>query len=210
MIVGACTTIRDNPQTQTAKNKIIISFTPVDAWVERDFYHSTDYVVEEENGNTILIANSSKSASLLYRKIKVDLNKTPYLNWNWKVNNTLEGNLQEKHRKGDDFPARIYIAIKPDLGGFKPRALTYVWASNVIRFDSWRNPYSKSVGMIALQSGKKHIKKWVSEKLNLRKDLSELFNMPIDSIEGIAVMTDTDNMKGYASAAYANLFFSAN
>ena len=62
--------------------------------------------------------------------------------------------------------------------------------------------------MIALESGDEYAKKWIYEKRNLKQDLSSLFNMDIQYIDGIALMTDTDNTHGHVSAEYTDLFFS--
>ena len=114
-------------QPDNIASNIKISFKPQASWVERDFKNSTDYILKQN----VVMATSSNRASLLYRKIRINLNETPFINWRWKVSNVLSENHHEKEQNDDDFPARVYIAIKPDLGEIKPRALTYVWASNV-------------------------------------------------------------------------------
>lgn len=209
IFLGACSTQSKNENTQT-KQKIVIPFSPLTGWVERRFSGSSNYQLEQKNGITILTANSENSASLLYKKIRINLNQTPYLNWQWLVEQTYANTGNEQVKKGDDFPARIYIAIKPSLGQIKPRALTYVWASNAEQFSYWNNPFTNSVKVFSLQSGKALVGKWVMEKRNLKQDLSELFGQSIETIEGIGVMTDSDNSKTVGKAAYANLFFSSD
>ena len=191
----------------TTKHTIVLD--PISDWTERKFVGSTDYSLKTVQGKAALAANSNATASMLYKKIKIDLRKTPYLNWQWLVNDTINSNENEQSRHGDDFAARVYIAIKPALLEIKPRAITYVWANTSKQFESWRNPYTNNVAMLAVQSGSRKSQQWLSEKRNLKQDLEQLFGEPINFIEGIAVMSDSDNTKGTTKAAFSELFFSA-
>ena len=219
LFINACSTTPSTTSTTTLTSKkdsssdhIEIDLAPLSAWTERKFVNSTQYNIKKtaENKPPILIAKSHESASLLFKKIHIDLNQTPFINWQWKVKHIFSKNVDEAQKKGDDFPARIYIAIKPKLGQIKPRALTYVWASHASQFSHWTNPYTKNVEILALQSGPKLTGSWITEKRNLKQDLSNFFGQEIDSIEGIGIMTDTDNSKTSAEAAYTQLFFSQN
>ncbi len=184
-----------------------INLAPLSDWQERHFSGSTLYSIIGNEGETILKAQSSNSASMLFKRLTVDLTKTPYLNWHWKINNTL-GPVDEKSRQGDDYPARLYIAIKPETLSITPRALTYVWSSNSQKLTNWNNAFTNNVVMLALQSGAQFSQQWLSEKRNLRDDLKQYFNEEITSIEAIALMTDTDNSHSSTTAFYKNIYFS--
>lgn len=207
-LLSSCATTLSTDEVKPQKH--IISIEPIHDWTERKFVGSTDYALKVINGRHALSANSNASASMLYKKVKVDLNKTPYINWQWLVDSSISSNSIEKTRNGDDFSARVYIAIQPAALEIKPRAITYVWASQTKQFDSWRNPYNSDVIMLALQSGNSNNKRWVSEKRNLKQDLEHYFKEPINSILGIALMSDSDNTKTITNALYSDLFFSAD
>lgn len=207
-LLSSCATTLSVDNTKSLKHPIPIK--PISDWIERKFVGATDYKLKVLNNKNVLSASSNASASMLYKKVKIDLNKTPYINWKWLVNNTISSNNIEKTRNGDDFAARIYIAIKPAALDIKPRAITYVWANQAKQFDSWHNPYNNGVVMLALQSGNSNSKHWVNEKRNLKQDLEQYFNEPINSIVGIALMSDSDNTKAITNALYSDLFFSTD
>jgi hypothetical protein len=115
----------------------------------------------------------------------------------------------EQSKQGDDFSARVYIAVKAKNGSFYPRVLCYVWANHSPKGSHWSSPYSNDAIIIAQQSGDSRVHQWVSEKINVKADLQRYFQEEIDEIEGIAIMTDSDNSKGKADAFYRQLFFSA-
>ena len=63
-----------------------------------------------ENGN-YLKAVANNAASGLGKEIKIDLNKTPYLNITWKVEKDLKG-INERSKKGHDYAARVFVVKK--------------------------------------------------------------------------------------------------
>src|SRR5687768_1108341 len=69
-------------------------------WQTKIFVGETRYSLENSDGRLALRADSSAAASGRYREVSVDLNKTPILNWTWKVDSILTGN-DERTRAGD-------------------------------------------------------------------------------------------------------------
>ena len=50
---------------------------------------------------------------------------------------------------------------------------------------------------------------WQNEKVNIRQDFMRLFGEDITEIDGIAIMTDSDNTKSHAIANYSNILLSS-
>lgn len=177
-------------------------------WSEKSFYGRTQYTIVEHNGDKVLLAESKNSASALYKKIRIDLEKTPYLNWQWLVARHL-GDIKEQQRDGDDYPARVYVVISGGLFFWKTRAINYVWSSNQPKGSTWPNAYTDNARMVALKSGSVFLGQWRTEKRNVRADLRQQFGEDLRYIDGIAVMSDTDNSHGQALSYYRHLFFSS-
>jgi len=178
-------------------------------WAEESFSGNTQYTLIKREGSQVLMAESKSAASALYKKVRIDLEVTPYLNWDWLVTKHL-GNINEQKQEGDDYPARVYVIIDGGIFFWKTRALNYVWSSNQAKGTTWLNAYSDNARMLALQSGNGKIGEWVSEKRNIRDDFQKLFGEDLRYIDGIAVMTDTDNSQGKALTYYRHLFFSSD
>ncbi len=62
-------------------------------------------VGSNENGN-FLKAIADNAASGLGKEVKIDLNKTPFINITWKIEKDLPG-IKENTKKGHDFAARV-------------------------------------------------------------------------------------------------------
>lgn len=204
LLLSSC---QNRPSQIVEQSLIPIPFEPLSNWQERRFAQPTAYSIIQQGDTNVLQAISKDSASMLYLRTRIDLNKTPYINWQWKISNTY--NIKnENSRQGDDYPARIYIAINGRNGSLYPRALNYVWANHSQPLSHWLSPYSDSSVMLAIASGDDFANQWRGEKRNLKQDLLHYFNEDIDTIEGIAVMSDSDNSQAEATAFYRNLFFS--
>ena len=178
-------------------------------WESRAFVGKTDYQLEHDGNTTVLAAKASGSASGLGKKIKIDLRKTPYVNWSWKVDRGL-GQVNEKTKRGDDFAARLYIVKSGGPLIWRTKALNYVWSSSQARGASWPNPHQpRNAIMFATRGVDDNSGQWMTEKRNVREDLKELFGEDITSIDAIAIMTDTDNTGKVAHASYGDIFFTA-
>ena len=78
----------------------------------------------------------------LGKKIKINLNKTPYLNITWKVEKDLRG-IDERSKKGHDYAARIFVVKKTGATALSNRAMNYVFSSNENVNVSHPSPYTK-------------------------------------------------------------------
>jgi len=181
----------------------------LDGWENKLFEGETQYSIKSEEENSYLYASSMQSASALYKKIKVNIHNTPYLNWRWRVDKALSG-LNEKDKSGDDYAARIYVVFKTGYTRLSAKALNYVWSSNGISDTYWPNAYTKKATMIPLRTNQDKTQTWKYEKVNIKEDLMKYFDKIPKHIDGIAIMTDTDNSKGVAGASYGDIYFSSD
>ena len=176
-------------------------------WTEKVFSNRTLYTLIPSDHGKVIRADSTASASTYYRDIRIDLNKTPCLNWSWNVDHALEG-LDETTKAGDDFAARIYVVFSGGIAFWKTRALNYVWSGQKPIGTSWPNAFTKNSINIVVQSGQKRTKEWVQESRNVRDDFLKLMGEDMKIADGVAIMTDTDNSKGAATAYFGDIYFS--
>lgn len=178
------------------------------SWQEKVFSGHTDYKIIQLENEHVLKAESHSSASGLVKEQRIDLFKTPFLNWRWRVEKHL-GENNEQSKAGDDYSARIYVVVSGGWAFWTTKAINYVWASNTKKNTIWPNAYAgKSAMMIALRSSDDKTGTWFQEKRNILVDLKEQFGSGIRYIDAIAIMTDTDNAKGDAVSYYGDIFFS--
>ena len=171
--------------------------------------NNTIYTVGlNENGN-FLKAVADNAASGLGKEVKIDLNKTPYINITWKIEKDLPG-IKENTKKGHDFAARVFAVKKTGATPLSNRAINYVFSSNnEIGFNS-PSPYTKKSIDNVLASTKNNINEWVTVKANVKEDFKKFHDLNVNELDGLAIMSDTDNSKMKAIAYFQNIYFSAN
>jgi hypothetical protein len=175
-------------------------------WQEKSFVGNNRFSFTK-GPNQILTIGSNKSASALYLKKQIDLNKTPILSWSWKISNTLNS-AKETTKKGDDFSARVYVIASTGPFIWQTRTLAYVWSNSQDIGQSWPNPYTKKVQMLAVNSGSGLLDTWQFHRRNIQQDLQTAFKQKFDSISVLAVMTDTDNTQQKTTGWYKGFSFS--
>ena len=169
----------------------------------------TDYLVgNNENGN-FLKAVANKAASGLGKEIKIDLNKTPFLNITWKVEKDLKG-IDERSKKGHDYAARVFVVKKTGVTPLSNRAMNYVFSSNKDTNASHPSPYTKKSIDYVLATTKDHLNEWVTVKVNVKEHFRKFHDLDLDEINGVAIMADTDNSKLSSISYYQNIYFSAD
>ncbi len=169
----------------------------------------TEYLIgSNENGN-YLKAVADNAASGLGKEIKIDLNKTPYLNITWKVEKDL-GGIDERSKKGHDYAARVFVVKKTGATPLSNRAMNYVFSSNEDVNASHPSPYTKKSIDFVLATTKDNLNEWVTVKANVKEHFKQFHNLDLDEINGLAIMADTDNSKLSSIAYYQNIYFSSN
>ena len=160
-----------------------------------------------ENGN-FLKATADNAASGLGKEIKIDLNKTPFINITWKVEIDLPG-IIENSKKGHDFAARVFAVKKTGATPLSNRAINYVFSSNNEIGSNWPSPYTKKSIDNVLATTKNNLNKWVTVKANVKEDFKKFHDLDVDELDGLAIMADTDNSKKKSISYFQNIYFSA-
>ena len=160
-----------------------------------------------ENGN-YLKAEAEGKASGLGKDVKINLLKTPFINITWKIEQDLNG-INEQSKKGHDYAARVFVIKKTGVTALSNRAINYVFSSNNPIGNHWRSPFTKKSIDYVLSTTQNNLNEWVTVKANVRKHFKKFYDIDVNEIEGVAIMTDTDNSKLSAIAYYQNIYFSS-
>ena len=170
--------------------------------------NKTIYTVGSNKNGNFFKAVANNAASGLGKEIKIDLNKTPFINITWKIEQDLKG-IKEDTKKGHDFAARVFAIKKTGATPLSNRAINYVFSSNSEIGKSWPSPFTKKSIDNVLSTTKENMNVWVTVKANVKKDFKKFHDLDVNEINGIAIMTDTDNSKLTAITYYQNIFFSS-
>ena len=171
--------------------------------------NETIYELGKNEGGNFLRAEVKNGGSGLGKEVEINLDDTPFLNITWKVEKDLNG-IDEKSKKGHDFAARVFVVKKTGLTPLSNKAINYVFSSNNKINEYWRSPYTKSSIDYVLSTTLENNDEWVTVKTNVKNDFKELHNLDVKILNGIAIMSDTDQSKKLAVSYLQNIYFSSN
>lgn len=184
----------------------------------------TTYELVQDAENIVVKASSDASASGLTKEVKIDPKEFPVVRWRWKIDNLVKKS-DATRKDGDDYPARLYITFEydPDKVNFGKKlkykagqvifgdipigAINYVWETKAPVGSIIDNAYTDFVKMVVVESGPKKVGMWVSESRNIYEDYKKAFAEEPPMINGVAIMSDTDNTKEYVTAYYGDITF---
>ncbi|MBD1144411.1 DUF3047 domain-containing protein [Pelagibacterales bacterium SAG-MED37] len=171
--------------------------------------NKTIYSIGKNESGNFLKAVADNAASGLGKEVKINLNKTPFINITWKIEKDLAG-IKEDTKKGHDFAARVFAVKKTGATPLSNRAINYVFSSNNDVGSNWPSPYTKKSIDNVLASTQNNLNEWITVKANVKEDFKKFHNLDVNELDGLAIMSDTDNSKMRAVAYYQNIYFSAN
>ena len=184
----------------------------------------TKYEVVKDGETIVVKASSEASASGLTKEVRIDPREYPIVRWRWKVENLLR-NSDVSRKDGDDYPARLYLTFEydPDKVGFSKKlkykagralfgdipiaALNYIWETKTPIGTIVENAYTDFAQMIVVESGPQKVGTWVEEERNIYEDYKKAFGEEPPLINGVAIMSDTDNTKERVTAYYGDITF---
>ena len=167
----------------------------------------TIYTIGKNDTGNYLKSVADNSASGLGKEIKIDLNITPFINITWKVEKDLSG-INEQSKKGHDYAARVFVIKKTGATPLSNRAINYVFSSNLDIDHNNPSPYTKKSIDYVLSTTKINLNEWVTVKANVKEHFKKLHGLDVKELNGVALMSDTDNSKRKSVAYFQNIFFS--
>ena len=185
---------------------------------------NTTYALVKDGGTVVVKAVSEATASGLTKEVTIDPREYPVVRWRWRVENLLKaGDVTKK--EGDDYPARLYITFAYDpekvsfgrkakykagrviFGDIPIAAINYIWDAKAPQGLFIDNAFTDFAKMIVVRSGPSGVGSWVGEERNIYADYKKAFDGEPSMINGVAIMTDTDNTKESAVAYYGDIVF---
>ena len=194
-------------------------------WGLRSGKRATEYRLVGSTAGTVLEGYADRSATGLYRKIRVSPQRQPLLQWAWRIDDRVLG-AGKRLAALDDSPARIVLSFHgdPDKLDFDQRVklrlakavagealpyamLIYMWSKDVPVETVLPNPHIDRIRMIVVESGADRVGQWVSFRRNVVEDFRRAYGEDPGDIVAVGVLTDSDNSQRVARAQYGDITF---
>lgn len=156
------------------------------------------YKVAEENGNHFLHARAVGQSVQVGLARPFESSHYPFLSWRWRVEQ-LPAGADERAKHANDSAAGVYVLFDSHV---LPRAIKYVWSSSLPVGTRLQSPAYWWGKTVVLRSGPAEDGTWHQETVNIYEDYKKLFGREPGKVEGIGVLTDSDNTQTRAEADY--------
>jgi hypothetical protein len=191
----------------------------------RNIERRTRYALVADGGTVVVRADADASASGLVYRLDAPLEARPRLTWRWKIDGVVAAG-DPRRKDGDDYAARVYVTFRYEPtrlsaldrakyalarqldGEYPPHAgIAYVWDARLPPGTVLPNAYTDRVKMIVVRSGADEAGRWMEESRDVLEDYRRAFGEAPPPVSGVALMTDTDQTGGRATAWYGDLRF---
>lgn len=190
--------------------------------VRRDIPPSRYFTAEDE-GQTVLGAESLRGSSALRCRVDADPGLLPWVEWRWRAE-TVPAGARADELELDDSPARVVLAFDGDVAGLPLRdrlffeqvelftgqrlpyaMLMYVWDAT-LAIDRVV-PYSRSgrIRSLVVRSGTEGLGVWQTHRRHIGEDFQRVFGELPGRLVSVAVLTDADDLKQPMRARYGDI-----
>lgn len=167
-----------------------------------------DMTIVVDEGRKALHMKSDDDSSTINKKLrqKIDLQRTPILQWQWKV---VELPTSGDSRRADklDQAAQIYVSWPRFPRAFRSRIIGYVWDTTAPVGTQIRSPKSHMVTYIVVRSGDAELGKWITEQRNVREDYKRIFGEEPFDPGYISLSIDSNDTHSRAEAFIGAILF---
>lgn len=187
----------------------------------------TRYSLDERDGRAAVHAIADRSTSGLRCDVDIDPKATPWLSWEWRVDQVPAGASVEDDDR-DDSPARVVVAFDGDVSTLSLRdrlfrdtvelftgttlpfaTLMYVWDAKAPPESVVAYPRTARVQYLVVESGAERAGRWLGYRRNVLADYRRVFGGEPGRIRHVGLLADTDDLKVRTDTWFANLAFSA-
>lgn len=170
------------------------------SWKNTFLFNSQD--IFSKTNTREITCHSHKNVGILQKNVDIEMVKELKFNWTWLME-YLPTEVSEKNANIADYLA---IAIKFDDGQY----LTYMWSNIQKEKQTFKTPLDgwKNININIVQcSGKRNLKKWLSESRNVQEDYKKFINSTAKKVIEVSLIANTLFTRGIGKCKYANIEF---
>ena len=213
LCLGVLTGVASVGSLCAGEEVIILDAHKTDAlldWDKRILSDGSSWQVVDDLGKRVIKFRSESSSLSLEKRVVVDLNQTPYLEWEWKVTVLPKGG-DFTSTLTDDQAGQLLVTFPKTL--FERRkVITYLWDSTVPKgtMADAPGPFFLDIKAIVVESGESQLGKWVHEKRNLLEDFQALFGATPEHAIGLRIQLNSQHTNTVAESFWKTIRFTSH
>ena len=175
-----------------------------DGWYHHKFWtrNPAIYAFAVKDRVPALRIETNASASMLFRRVEIDLVQYPIIEWHWLVEQGIESPLDERTSKGDDHPARLFITFQSDAG--ERRSMEIIWGNRLLKTGDFK--YLEDFPHYVANGGSANTGRWHRQRVDLLALYRKIWNDRGGArVLDIALFCDSDETKTKSVAYFADV-----
>lgn len=200
-----------------AQEVVVVDFEKVkspvpEGWKLSEKEGKADLALVHDGNGQVLRLEASSSSFSLNTEVEIDLKKTPFIEWQWKVTELPKGgDFRDSER--DDQAAQLFVAFK--WGYLRKEAITYVWDTTAPTGTMEKVPPPLfypllKINAVVVESGDENTGKWITVTRNVVEDYKKLFGSEPKEVTGIRIQINSQHTKSLAEAYWKSVVFKAH
>jgi len=165
-----------------------------------------DFVMVEAEGRRALQLQSPSAHSTIAKRLRIDLEKVPMLEWSWKVL-TLPTGGDVRRRETADVAADVLVVWPRFPALLRSRLIGYAWDASAPVGTVIKNPKTSMVTFVIVESGSSRLGQWITERRNVAADYRRIFGEMPPAPGVIALSIDTNDTRSYAESVVGAIAF---
>lgn len=172
---------------------------------------AVDLALVMDGRSPVLRLRSNSSSFAIQTEVDIDLKKTPYLVWQWKVTE-LPRQGDFRHRARDDQAAQLLVMFSEDV--LRTEVIAYIWDSTAPKGTMGESTFPSvfpflRIRAVVVESGDAEKGKWITETRNVLEDYKKFFGTAPDNVSGIRIQINTQHTNSLAESYWRFLTFRA-
>jgi hypothetical protein len=165
-----------------------------------------DFTVVEDAGRRALDLRSAADHSTIAKEVRIALEATPLLEWEWKVL-TLPRSADLRARVTSDTTGHLFVIWPRFPALLRSRLIGYVWDARLPIGTILKSSKSSTVTFIVVRRGEDALGQWLLERRNVVDDHRRVFGEAPDDPQAVALSIDTNDTGSTAAARFARIAF---
>lgn len=167
-----------------------------------------DLTVEADGDRRVLHLKSrgDRSTISLDLRDRVDLRRTPVLEWEWKVT-TLPAGGDARTKATADLAAQLYVVWPRPPALLRSRIIGYVWDVAAPVGSVFKSTKTRTVTYVVVRSGAAELGRWLSERRNVADDFRRIYGEEPDNPGALSLSIDSNDTQSTAESFFGPLAF---
>ena len=155
----------------------------------------------------VLRLRSDASSFAIQKEVDIDLQQTPFIEWQWKVT-AMPEHGDFRSLTTDDQAAQLYLIFSPDF--MQNEVIAYIWDSNAPRGTIAEpsfpavHPFMR-IKVVVVESGDAHKGQWMTVTRNVVEDYTHLFGREPGKMTGVRIQINSQYTKSQSEAYWRYL-----